>query len=74
MEISWRIRWAGLWVSDMTFKLAKILGHLGPMTSLNGKNAISRDWSFAERSMTPHWIGNLMENTMEGVMMLQGEF
>ena len=38
------------------------------MTSSNGKNAISRVSSLAEKSMTAHWNGNFMENTIDGVM------
>ena len=52
------------------FKLAKILGHLGPMTSSNGKNAISRVRKLLERSLTPHWIGSVMEIMMGWVIRL----
>ena len=50
--------------------LVKILGHLGPMTSSNGKIAMSRVLSWAERSLTPHWIRNFIEIAIGGVMTL----
>ena len=38
------------------------------------KNAISRVWSFAEKSMTPHWIGNFMEIMMGWFIRVENDF
>ena len=53
---------------------AKILGNLGPNDVIEREIAISRVWCWTERSMTPHWIGNFMENTMDEVLGLWDDF